>query len=98
MSGPDIVERTYGASFRRDLDCWIIYEGNGEKELCRCAHEDVDHVLFALRSAATITALQAEVAALRERVEQLLAYGAEDSSAGDAARRLARAALERNNP
>ena len=42
-------EPTYGASFRRDLDCWVVYEGNGEEELCRCGHDKVDVLLTALR-------------------------------------------------
>ena len=42
-------EPTYGASFRRDLDCWVVYEGNGEEELCRCGHDKVGVLLTALR-------------------------------------------------
>jgi hypothetical protein len=44
------VERTFGASFRRDLDCWIVYEGAGETELCRCSWDKVDDVLSLLRA------------------------------------------------
>ncbi len=43
------AERTYGASFRRDLDCWVVYAGLGEEELCRCSHDKVDGILAALR-------------------------------------------------
>lgn len=54
---PNQVERKFGASFRRDLDCWIVYEGTGETELCRCSWDKVDDILSLLRATAAISAM-----------------------------------------
>ena len=48
--------RTFGASFRRDLDFWIIYEGQGDKEICRCKWEEVDDLLSLIRAGAAALA------------------------------------------